>query len=153
MDLTTTIIGAVIIMICIIPLVLAYNKRKGRERKLRQALFSYAQSHSGRITNFDVWPDSTIGLDEEKKQLYFIKISPSGEEMLQHANLDDIKAVSITGEDDPEHTDKLELLLEHKSEPKIALEFFNRETALQINEELQLIKKWQAIINSRINRQ
>lgn len=152
MDLTTTIIGAFIVIICIIPLALAYNKRKGRERKIKLALFNYAQSHSGSITNFDIWPDTAIGLDEEKNHLYFIKISPSDEELQQHAALDNIKAISITGEDDPEHTDQLELLLEHKSEPKIALEFFNRETALQINEELQLIKKWQAIVNSRINR-
>ena len=153
MDLTTTIIGAFIIVICIIPLMLAHNRRKGRERKIKQALFSYGNSQAASITNFDIWHDGAIGLDEHTNSVYFVKISPSGEEMHQAANLNAVKTVSVMGEEDPEHTEKLALVLENPAKPNIWLEFFNRETALQINEELQLIKKWQAIIDSRINRQ
>lgn len=150
MDLTTTIIGAFILALCITPLVIAYNKRKKRERLLRQALLNYAASQSGKITKHDIWPDTAIGIDEDVNRIYFLKKGTSGKEYFTKADLSSIKSISIAGEENPEHTDKLELILEHRSNPVIALEFYNRERALQINEELQLIKKWQAIINSKL---
>ena len=153
MDVTTTIIGAVILALCITPLVMAYNKKKNRERKLLQSLVDNAATHSGKITNYDIWLNTAIGIDETENRLYFLRTGSPGEYIHQQVSLNDIRSVNTNGAENPEHTERIELVLEHINVPPVILEFYNEKVSLQINEELHLARKWQAIIDSRLKHQ
>jgi hypothetical protein len=154
MDLATTIIAAIVLALCLVPLVLAQNKNKNKKKVLLQTLTNYAAAKKRALTKHDLWHDTAIGLDENSNRLFFLKIN-NDEKHLQEVHLAEISACSTTGEDNPEVAEKLELVLHPagKTEAGKVLEFYNSATAMQINSELQLIKKWKGIIDARINSQ
>jgi len=150
MDLTTSIIGAIIVALCITPLVMAHNKRKKRERKLLQSLVDNAASHSGRITNHDIWANTAIGIDAADNRLYFLRRKEAEEDVHQQVSLNDIRSVRINGGQNSGHTERIDIVLEHVNVPPVILEFYNEKQSLQINQELHLARKWHAIIDSQL---
>ncbi|RZJ58434.1 MAG: hypothetical protein EOO45_26740 [Flavobacterium sp.] len=151
MDLTTTLIGVLIVVLCAVPLIMMHNKKKKKEGKIVKALYDYAEMNSGKITKHDLWPGHAIGLDENSNRLFFLNTT-DGTGHTQQVTLDSIKKVVVMGDERPEVADKLEMMLvsSRPGTPDVIFEFYNHDEAMQINEELQLIRKWEGIVNERI---
>lgn len=153
MDLSTTIIGVAILVLCLVPLALANNKKKKRQQQLLQALMGLAESHYCKITQYDLWQNTAIGIDENAGCIFFVKKS-DGANSLEKVHLAAIREAYSKGDPDPGAAEKLELVLVHAGakELDVVLEFYNPEVAMQINDEWILIKKWQDIIQQAIRK-
>lgn len=150
MDLQTTIIAAILMALCIIPLVWAYRKKKEKQQLLVKQLKAHAISSGCNITDYDLWHNTVIGLDGNANCLFFLRKGKNGE-ILKQVHLAGISRCYISG-DDNGTIEKLELVLVHKSsrEADTVLEFYNTEWLMQINTELELVRKWQAMIDERV---
>ena len=151
MDLQTTIIGAVLIALCIIPLAWAYRKKKEKQQKLSKELKAHAITNGCHITEYDLWHNTVIGLDANANCLFFLRKGKDGE-VVKQAHLAGISRCYMEGADNA--IDRLELVLVHNSskEPDTVLEFYNSNTLMQINNELELIRKWHALVEERLGK-
>ncbi len=159
MDTGTIIIGIVSIALCVLPLVVMHRiKRKGENQRLA-ALENLAAQHNCKISQHEFCGELVLGIDETNNFVFFLK-KTADKEIAQHINLSGIHACNIinTGsnlnskEGEYKVIDKLELRFTPvaKNEPDLLLEIYNARESMQLVGELQLIKKWEKIINDRL---
>lgn len=151
MEIGTTIIGAALLVLCIVPLVLAHNKNKKTRKELHQELQDFAATMCCSITYTDIWPNHIIGIDDTKDYIFFMK-NTGGVWQQLYADLNTIKNCYATGTDNPEIADVLEIVLVGKESKETILEFYNRKISMQVTGELLLIKKWLPIIEDKLRR-
>ncbi|MBE98551.1 hypothetical protein [Flavobacterium coralii] len=154
MEFSVIIIGAAILLLIFIPIALVHKKRDKEEKATLHRLNSAAAAGQS-IIKHDLWNNSAIGLDSAGT-LYFIENNSAD---VKKINLKGIKECRIINSgravinhlEDPYSIRRLELALTGSHyEYEQRLLFFDAAVDLQINDELQLIKKWEAIINNHI---
>lgn len=155
MELSVIIIGSAILLLIFIPIALVHKKRDKEEKAILNRLQNIAEKESQKIIKHDLWNNSAIGLDSAGV-LYFIENNSAG---VKKINLKGIKECRIINSgravtnhlEDPYSIRRLELALTGSHyEYEQRLLFFDAAVDLQINDELQLIKKWEEIINNHI---
>jgi len=148
-------VGAILIALCILPVVITETSRKKREKKLFRLLTSEAEGQNCNITKFEQCCNNIIGLDEANKVLFFMKKSDSGI-ISRFADLKEIqncKAQNFSGSSDNngknyQYTRKVELVLKPtiKNKPDVVIEIFDADEGLQLSGELQFAEKWSEMI-------
>ena len=157
MDLGTTIIGFIILFICLLPFILMGVSRSKRKKQFLQTLVDYANEHKGSINQHETAGDIIIGLDEKNNTVFFYTKNKTTETK-QHIRLVDYKkcAVDTTTRDfnNSRLIDTVELTFTpiEKTKPIENLLFFNSKNNLQLSGELQLAEKWAILINSKIGK-
>ncbi|MRT92254.1 hypothetical protein [Ancylomarina sp. 16SWW S1-10-2] len=157
MNLGSTITGAILVAICVVPVVMMEHKRKKKERKTLQSLINIANQHNCKVSKHEICGDFVIGIDETKKHVFFSKQLADGV-VNQSVNLADVKNCvvqnatrRIVNKDSTTNVvDKLELnfIPFDKSKSDITMEFFNSEINTQLNGELQSFESWSKLIKS-----
>lgn len=159
MDSGTIIIGVATIIACILPFVFINNSRKKAEKKRLQALTDLAAEHNGVVSRYEFCGEIAIGLDDANNYVYFIS-KVKGREAAQFVDLAGIKncqvansSRNINGKDGAYKViDKLSLLFTPtgKDKSNISLEFYDADVNIQLVGELQLIERWEKLINERL---
>ncbi len=159
MNTGTTIIGAVITAMCILPfLIMGYFTRKRKTRMLR-LLSDYAATYLCKISKYDIARNMIVGTDEISKCLFFCKTINEKSDK-QHVELKDIRSCIILSDNHPmKYSDgnygaveKLELsfLPVDGQSNEVKFEFFNSEHDLRLTTEMQLAEKWQHTVNEML---
>ncbi len=78
MDLTTLIIGVVTLALCAMPFVLASLSSKRRTKRLVGKVDQMAAEKSCTIGQYEILGEAIIGMDTERKYLFFAKTGESG---------------------------------------------------------------------------
>lgn len=159
MDLQSLIIGVITIALCFLPYVYFSNKNKKRDQQFFQLLLDKAKQLNCNLTNHEVTGNIIIGLDDEKKELFFLKRTRNYER-LQHLNLSEMRSARLNnvsrmvGERDSKQKviDKLQLIFTPNDSAKrdITFEFYNSDETLVMNDELKLIETWSKIVTDKI---
>ncbi len=162
MNLETTIIGAIMLVLFIVPFVFLSGSTKSKEKKLLQSLSAIAGKHNCKVTQHQVSREQIIGLDESANFVFFYK-KVNGKEIVQHINLSEIQHCSVINlnrtfknkKSSQQVIDKLGLnfIPVDKSKPETLLEFYTSENNQQLNGELDLIEKWAKIVNNKLKLQ
>lgn len=161
MDLGTTIVGIVIILICIIPFALMSINNKKKEKKLLQGLSALAERNSCKISRYELWNNSTIGIDDTSVTIFYTRKSKDNETS-QQINLAEIQKCRVINsnrtvsnkEGNFKVVEKLELAFsfQDKTISEVVLEFYNADhDSLTLMGELQLVEKWCKIFNDKIS--
>ncbi|WP_040280920.1 hypothetical protein [Psychroserpens damuponensis] len=158
MSLGITITSAVLVLLVTTPVVLIQQQQKKKERKLLNALKALANQHKSKLAEFEVFKNFAIGLDANNHNLFFYKQN-SKKEISQRIDLNNIKSCGILNSKKANHTDKhdtivrLQLVLNPKSSSKHEqnIEIFNQIDDFQLNGELEVIQKWEHIIQNNLN--
>jgi len=159
MQLNNIIIGAIIIVICIVPFILLGQGKKKRKRKILESLNNIANQHDCTIGKHEICGDFIIGIDETKKAVFFMK-QLAEKTVEQYVNLLEIanckarttaRAVEF-GNGSQSVIEKLELsfIPIDKNKKEISFEFFNTDISSQLIGELQSIEEWSKLINDFI---
>ena len=159
MDLSTTIIALVVLSLIILPIVYIANIGNYKKKKLYRALTELADSQSCKISEYDHWKDSCIGIDKEKRRLFHIvknsnnltKIEISLQEV-QKCNLVGIN-MDTKNYNTRKSIDKIELCLSYQDaiKPETKIEYYNHSTDYNIVEQdIKLAEKWFKIVKSNI---
>ncbi|MDP3313502.1 hypothetical protein [Lutibacter sp.] len=159
MDLGTFLVGAIMIMVFVVPIVLASRSRKNKEKQILQSLQNLANEADTKISLYDLWDTTIIGMSETSHKLFFYRKTDDLEinhsvdfHSIQKCSVHTISRTLKSNNEDYVIIDKLELCLTiiDKSKREIILEFYNTDVSTQMNGELALVEKWNKIINNTL---
>jgi hypothetical protein len=150
MDTQSIIIGAVILALCILPLAAGHISKKKKDNKIINALREFASLHSCGISVYDIWLNSIIGADENRRAVFFIKAQEGRTETMQHLWLEDVLECRVQVRRNGTAIEKIDLVISRKDTTEVRLEFYNVKTSIQLGDELQLAHKWETFIRQGI---
>lgn len=156
MDSGTIFIGATCIILCAMPFILTTRSRNKKEKQLLLLLNNLAKQQQSNISKYDVFGYYAIGVDEIKKSVFY-QFKTKELEKQQFVDLTTIKKCKIENisksADGNSSVEQLNLNLSFmdKNKPNVILEFYNAEVNFQLNGEIQLIEKWNTLINNMLN--
>lgn len=158
MDLGNTIIGAILIAICIVPIILMSRNRKKSEKKTLQSLINIANQQNCIVSKHEICGDFVIGIDETKNFVFFFK-QKKEDPISQFIDLSEIQICqpvkstrTIKSKDGNENiTEKVKLsfIPINKGKAETRFELYDEENT-QLSGELQLVDKWSKQINDRL---
>lgn len=148
--------GVALLALFALPFILIGRASKKNKKQLIDKLTKLAEKHSSVIKESDHCNDFAIGIDNKEKALFYVKAGNDGEK-LQVIKLRDYKATRIVNQsktlsDNGSKTTvtaKLALALVpvNKDKAEIQLDFYNSEDKNQITSELELLNKWNELVN------
>lgn len=128
-----------------------------RKKRLIKELLDFAAEIGCTITVYDIWGDTRIGVDREKRYLFFIRRFDDSffKTAIDINNVSVCKMTNVShavgdGKERQLVIDKILLSFIFKREKTDTnLEFYDSEKdGMQITDELQLAEKWEGIVNS-----
>ncbi len=156
MDIKTTLVGVLIIAICIFPIVVFSIRKKRNDRKKLQSLRDFADRKNCIIHEYEICGNYLIGMDEVKNFVFFETKD------MQFVDLSEIKNCTIrnfskrvegkSGSYSIPDSLSLCFIPKNKNISEECFEFFNSENNSQLVGELQSIEKWQQIISERLTK-
>jgi hypothetical protein len=131
----------------VLPFILfSVNNRKKRNKRI-QNLVKKAKESNATIQEKDDWNQSIIGIDKTNKMLFFSKKSEEFDKFIT-INISDLLKSRIERTENKHNVlEKLELELTFASKPTVVLEFFNKDETRIILNEIEIIQKWETLLN------
>jgi hypothetical protein len=161
MDLGTTIVGIVIILICIIPFALMSINSRKKEKKLLQGLTEIAERNNCKLSRYELWNNSTIGIDDTSLMIFYTRKSKDIEtsQQINLAETQKCRVINLSRtvrnkEGNFKVVEKLELAFSFQdiNRGDVVLEFYNADyDSLTLTGELQLVEKWCKLFNDKIS--
>jgi hypothetical protein len=147
MDASSLTIGIILLIICVVPFIIFSIINKKKQKKRIQNLIQKAKENNATIQEKDDWNQTIIGIDKTNKMLFFSKKSEEFDKFIS-INISELLNCRIERTENKDKViEKLELELTFASKPTVVLEFFNKdETRLLLNE-IEIIQKWQTLLN------
>ena len=152
MDSETTIIGIILVLICIVPFLVITKKKATKRKNKLKILINSVQKMNGAIYKNEFWNHYGIGLDKTNKMLYFSTQSDE-ENSYDVINLKSIATCSIIKKQDNSNSITglgLQLDFTDKSKPAVYLSFYERDRNIVLVNELDLIQRWSTTINEQL---
>lgn len=147
MDSTSLTIGIILLIVCVLPFILfSVNNSKKRKKRI-QNLIQKAKENNATIQEKDDWNQSIIGIDKTNKMLFFSKKSEEIDKFISINISELLKSRIERTENKNKVLEKLELELTFASKPTVVLEFFNKDETRLILNEIEIIQKWQTLLN------
>jgi hypothetical protein len=153
MDSETTIIGIILLLICIVPFLVITKKKATKRRNKLKILTNSVQKMNGAIYQNEFWNHYGIGLDKTNKMLYFSTQSDE-ENSYEVISLKSSTACSIIKKQDNSNSITglgLQLDFTDKSKPTVYLPFYERDRNIVLVNELDLIQRWSTTINEQLS--
>jgi hypothetical protein len=147
MDATSLTIGFILLIVCMLPFILFSVINSKKRKKRIENLVKKAKENNATIQEKDDWNQSIIGIDKTNKMLFFSQKSGEFDKFIS-INISELLNCRIERTENKDKViEKLELELTFASKPTVVLEFFNKyETRLLLNE-IEIIQKWQLLLN------
>lgn len=149
MDTGTLFIGLICFALCLAPFVLLGRKRKQKEKEICRNFYAFAGEHQSAITKEEILKSCMIGIDENKKTLFFIRNS-GGQWEKQQLKLQDIRRCELVKVNASGAFTSIELVLMTKNQDKVGLVFFREEEDGELGLELMSATKWQDILSGML---
>ncbi|WP_162055025.1 hypothetical protein [Pontibacter pamirensis] len=156
MDITSVIIGLISLALFAVPVMLIQRKQKQQKQKQLQHFLDIAQQQQLTITQHDLWNHHfAIGIDTEQSILLFLKKRAEGEGMLL-LHLSEVAACRVNNVNREVAGNRVIDLIELRFTFQVsglreqAVEFYNREESMSLNEELLLAEKWRDIVSTHL---
>ncbi len=160
MDSNTIVIGGIIVLFGITLYVLISRSKKRKEAQFLQPLKRLAEKDNCKISQYDIWNDSVIGIDATQNIVFAIRKKKEKETNVV-VNLADVfrcRVIEVSRTSDPKEGnviafDRIDLsfINKDKSKADVVVEFFDANTdRLTLTGELQLAEKWCVLINNKL---
>ncbi|MFD2541005.1 hypothetical protein ACFSSB_01625 [Lacinutrix gracilariae] len=161
MDTTNTIIGAIIVLIIVLPIVAIQRSQTSKKKKSRKAFIDEALKNNLTVNEPDFWGSYyAIALDTNKNKLIYSKIIDEAYNT-KIIDLNQVSSCAIvrtnrtfkTKGTFKTETDKIDLVIEYVNANKLnkeALEFYNVDVNITMSDEVSLLEKWETKIKNNI---
>jgi len=163
MDSVSLIVTLIFVGVIAIPIIYSIISKKKKIKKISADLSAFAETKGGKISEFDYWKNTSIGIDRDNHLLFFTR-KKGAEEQKTAIDLKEIQSCRVintsrsvpTPSGSEKVTDRLELVFKSFDQgvPERSLEFFNsaNQDSLSLTGELQLIEKWLGIVNEELTK-
>jgi len=160
MESGTLIAVLIIVVSCILLVLIVNRKKKNKEKRFIQTLLDLADKRQCKISEYDHWNNTLIGIDKDLHKLFFIRKTEE-KAIIHEIDLLEIQKCKVVNtsrivtlkESTQNVLDKLELSFTYRDQKKheTYLEFYNtNRDNLFLNGELSLIEKWSETVNENI---
>ena len=160
MDSNTMVIGVIIVLFGITLYILNSRSKKKKEAQFLQPLSRLAEKDNCKISQYDIWNDSVIGIDETQNTVFAIRKKKEKETSIV-VNLAEIfrcRVIEVSRTSGPKEGnaiafDRIDLAFINKDKSKadVVVEFFDANTdRLTLTGELQLAQKWCVLVNNKL---
>ena len=158
MDQKTILIGALILLVCLLPITLLKLKVVIAKRKKLKLLNNLAEENNTSLMDYEYWNDSAIALSEKGKLLFVIR-SLAENEKARAINLslfDKCRVINDNSrspykEGNFKVSDGIDLELSGRNNLTERINIYNTEKDGDLlTDELSLAEKWNRIINGSI---
>ena len=147
MDSTSLTIGIILLLVGVLPFIVFSIINNKKRKKRIENLIQKAKENKATIQEKDDWNQSIIGIDKSNKMLFFSKKSEEFDKFIS-INISELLKCRIERTENKHNVlEKLELELTFASRPTIVLEFFNKDETRIILNEIEIIQKWQTLLN------
>ena len=147
MDSTSLTIGFILLIVCLLTFILFSVINSKKRKKRIENLILKAKENNATIQEKDDWNQSIIGIDKTNKMLFFSKKSEEFDKFIS-INISELLKCRIERTENKHNVlEKLELELTFASKPTVVLEFFNKDETRLILNEIEIIQKWQTLLN------
>ena len=160
MDLSTTIIGLLILALFMLPVILISRAGKSKGKKAEKELFSESSKNELIISEKALWDEQAIGIDTAKNKIIYLDWS--GPERTDYIfELKDVK--TFESEPSPEERNKtdfsykrverlgLRFCFKDSARKDVKITFYIAGTGQQINDQVKLFEKWSKIIRDNMD--
>ncbi|MDO6518859.1 hypothetical protein [Zobellia uliginosa] len=159
LDLGTSLVGAISVLVCVIPFVLVTRSVKKKEKAMLRSLSDFAEQENCKIHQHEYLGDFIIGMDTNKKVVFFYKEERDASEKLS-VDLKDVKSCKASRIGKTfRNKGKVEQVIKRielvfttspADSRNVVFELFNSHNNLQLNGELQTAEKWAKIVNDLV---
>ncbi|RKF03685.1 hypothetical protein C8N26_2082 [Tenacibaculum lutimaris] len=151
MDLGTTIVGAVLLVICIAPFILVRKRQLTKKNEKLQILNNLSQEYNCFIQEYEFCNDFILGIDKSKNFLFFYKQSEetTHSQVINLQEIDECVVIKKTRSINDKTIALIELNFIKKNEVTSII-IYDEKTDLLISNELLVANKWSLIINSSL---
>jgi len=160
MDLSTTIIGLLILTLFILPVILISRSGKSKGKKFEKDFFSEVSINELKISEKDFWDEFAIGIDTSRNKIIYLDWS--GPDRINIIfDLNDVKAFeTIPGYRELnkknfnyKNVNRLGLRFHFKEsvKPDVNITFYIAGFGQITDDEIKLFKKWLDIIRNNID--
>jgi hypothetical protein len=157
MELGTTIVGILVLLICIIPFAMVGYRSKLNNKKKLEELIAFAKEKKGNITIHEQWRNSAIGLDKQNEMIFYFHQENETKifhqillQEIESCNINNVNSNISNKGNNYKIIEKIELVFSYQDKKleKIALNIFNSKSeGLTVSGELQIAEKWHQLIN------
>ena len=156
MDINIIIISAIIIAICVLPVIAFSRKQKKKKQHFANILSKIAETKERKIKSYEISAPIAIGLTENDEYFVYYHKHENGNEEQACILLSDIKQcnmVTSSRASGSGNIGKLSLTFESydKSKPDITLDFFDAAESFLLRGELEFVEKWKPLIDAAID--
>lgn len=158
MDISTTIIGLLILALFVVPVIIISRAGKGKGKKFEKDFFSEVSRNDMKITDKDFWNEYAIGIDTSTNKIIYLDWSGHD----RTSTIFDLKDVKVF-ETTPGQAERSRKNFNYKNIGRLALRFQFRESARpdvnitfyiagfgQITDnEIALFNKWASLIRMK----
>lgn len=162
MELGTTIVGILVLLVCIIPFAMVGYKSKLNNKKKLEELIAFAQENKANITQHELWRNSAIGLDKHEQVIFFINQENDTKvfhkillSTIETCTVYNVNSTISNKNSNYKIIEKIDLLFTYRDKnlAKVALNIFNSKLeGLTVSGELQIAEKWHQLINDIIKK-
>lgn len=139
---------------------MSINSRK-KEKKLLQGLTEIAERNNCKLSRYELWNNSTIGIDDTSLMIFYTRKSKDIEtsQQINLAETQKCRVINLSRtvrnkEGNFKVVEKLELAFSFQdiNRGDVVLEFYNADyDSLTLTGELQLVEKWCKLFNDKIS--
>lgn len=151
MNTGVTITTIVLTSLIIIPLISLQLQKRKHTNKILNTLRTIADQQNSNITAYEVNGDYAIGVDQNRKQLFFYREKEEGN-ILKNIDLNTIKkceVINSKSNNSKSHVIDsvgLNFVSNTKMQQDSMIELYNHKESYQLNGELDFVKKWSKTI-------
>lgn len=157
MNSGTLIVGAILVLLCVGPYIYILLSAKNNALKISEAFDHQAEQHGLKITVRNLWKNKMIGLDQDKKELLYIRMN--GNEVLTDVvNLQHYR--SCNSHEAYRHIKEsaetvvtqitLDFVAASSKTPNRSLVIFDMKTDKALETEHVLMKKWVSLLGKHL---
>lgn len=161
MNSGTTIVGLIMVLICIIPFVIMSYNKKSKQRKMLKSLNDIAKQQQCSINQHEFCGDYIIGIDEKRNFVFFFK-QKNETSVSQYIDLSEIQSCqAVMKSRNLKYNTENVSIIEHvalsfsptnKKKASESFELYVEEINMQLTGELHFVDKWTALINDRLKK-
>lgn len=148
--------SAIIIAICILPIIMLGRKQSQKKKRIRKVLSEIAKTKSREVKTFEICGQLAVAMTENEEAFVFYKKEEDEIETKIYLLLREYKNCNLirtSRNSSSGNIGRLALQFEsvNKDKPDVFLEFYNASESFQLVGELQLLEKWKPIIDRAIS--
>lgn len=161
MNSGTTIVGLIMVLICIIPFVIMSYNKKSKQRKMLKSLNDIAKQQQCSINQHEFCGDYIIGIDEKRNFVFFFK-QKNETSVSQYIDLPEIQfCQAVMKSRNLKYNTENVSIIEHvalsfsptnKKKASESFELYDEEINMQLTGKLQFVDKWTALINDHLKK-